>query len=164
MQHEESPLSLKAVRRREREITDRAEIDAILRDGRVMRLALSLNDEPFLVPLYYVYEGGAVYFHSARQGTKVEILGKNDRVCLEVGLGEEVIEAESPCDFEARHRTVIARGRAREVKDQEGRQRAISLIVGKYAKKQLEVPAANLAATLVMRIELESIKGKSHGF
>ena len=100
-----------AMRRREREITDRAEIDAILDAGRVMRLALVDGDRPFMVPVFYAYDGHALYFHSAQKGSKIEILERNPNVCIEVGLDHGVIEDDKACDFEARHRTVIAHRR-----------------------------------------------------
>ena len=58
------------MRRKDREIVDRAEIDAILHAGRVMRIALADNNVPFLVPAFYAYDGEAVYFHSAGRDTR----------------------------------------------------------------------------------------------
>ena len=43
-----------AMRREDREITDRATMDAILQRGNLMHLALCDQEVPFLVPVFYL--------------------------------------------------------------------------------------------------------------
>lgn len=158
------PVDLGApVRRKERAITDRAEIDAILNEGKVLHLAMSHANRPFLVPMFYAYAGGALYLHSAAQGTKVAILKENPFVCFEVSLNHGVIPDEKACDFEARHRTAIGMGKVIFVEDHAEKVRALDAIVARFTDKKFEYPAPALTAATVLRIEIESIKGKKHG-
>lgn len=153
-----------AMRRKDRLITDRAEIDAILASSKVMHLALSDQDVPFLVPLFYAYDGTSMYFHSAKAGTKIEILKRNPKVCFEVSIDHGFIESDKACDFEARHRTVIGFGKATFVEKEEEKIKILNRIVGLFTEKQFEYPKANLNSTAVVRIDIASIKGKKHGF
>ena len=152
------------MRRKDREIADRAAIDAVLADETVMHLALSDENVPFVVPVFFAYDGAALYFHSAPAGTKIDILRRNDRVCFSVTAGVGVIEDEQACDFEARHRTVIGSGRARFVEDPAEKARILDLIVGRFTDRAFTYPPNRLAQTAVVRVEVEQIKGKSHGF
>lgn len=152
------------MRRRSREIADRAEIEAIIRADRVMHLALAHDNVPFLVPVFYGFDGSALYFHSASAGTKIEILKANDRVCFEITVDHGVVTAEAACDFEAQHRTVIGSGRARFVEDEAEKIRALDLIVAKFTDRGFEYPKAKLGITTVIRIDIERITGKSYGF
>lgn len=151
------------MRRKEREITDRHEIDSILTCGRVMHLALSDGDAPFLVPLFYAYDGTSIFFHSANVGTKIEILRRNPRVCFSVSLDHGFIESEQACDFEARHRTVIGHGTASFIDSDEEKIRALDRIVGRFSEKHFTYPKANLRGTAVIRISIATLKGKKHG-
>ena len=151
------------MRRKDREITNREEIDAILHSAKVMHLALADNNVPFLVPLFYAYDGTAIYFHSAASGTKIEILKRNNRVCFEVSLDHGVIQSDKACDFEAKHRTVIGCGKAAFVEDEEAKIKALDLIVAKLSDKTFAYPKENLSQTVVVRIDCESIQGKKHG-
>ncbi len=153
-----------AMRRKEREITDRAEIDTILASTNVMHLALADGDVPFLVPVFFAYDGASMCFHSASAGTKIEILKRNPKVCFEVSQYQGVIESEQACDFEARHRTVIGFGTAGFVDDEAEKVQILDQIVSRFTSKQFEYPQTNLRYTSVVRIEIESIKGKKHGF
>ncbi len=45
------------MRRKEREITDSTEIEAIIRSANLMHIALADNDMPFLVPVFFGFDG-----------------------------------------------------------------------------------------------------------
>jgi nitroimidazol reductase NimA-like FMN-containing flavoprotein (pyridoxamine 5'-phosphate oxidase superfamily) len=151
------------MRRKDREITNRSEIDAILHSANLMRIALADGDTPFLVPVFYAFDGVAIYFHSAQTGTKIEIMKRNDKVCFEVSLDHGIIENDIACDFEVKHRTVIGFGRIAFVVDEAEKIKALDRIVERFSEKKFEYPKANLSCTTVIRIDIESIKGKKHG-
>jgi len=152
------------MRRKEREITDRKEMDEIIRSAKLMRIALVDGNMPFLVPVFYGFDGTSLYFHSAKVGTKIEIIKRNNNICFEISIDHGVIESEEPCDFEARHRTVIGIGKAVFVEEETEKIKALDLIVAQFTDTKFEYPKANLRRTAVLRIDIDSIKGKKHGF
>jgi len=153
-----------ALRRKDREITDRTEIDAIINEATVLHLALANGNTPFVVPVFYAYDGAALYFHSAKAGSKIEILKRNNAVCFCITVDHGIIESEVPCDFEARHRTVIGTGTAAFIEDEDGKRTALDAIVARFTDRKFDYPKANFKATAVIRIAIDSIKGKKHGF
>lgn len=157
-------MAARPMRRRSREIVDRTEIDAILHSDRVMHLALAQDNLPFIVPVFYGFDGKSLYFHSASAGSKIEILKRNNRVCFEITSEHGVVTADAACDFEAKHRTVIGFGRASFVEDDAEKTRALDLIVSRFTDQRFDYPAAKLAITTVIRIDIDSIKGKAYGF
>ncbi len=70
------------MRRFEYEIQELPEIEEIIGLAKVCRLAMSVGDQPYLVPLCFGYEPGALYFHSAGEGKKLDMLETNDNVCF----------------------------------------------------------------------------------
>jgi hypothetical protein len=60
------------------------EMENFLKNHSYGRLGLCLGNEPYVVPVAYGYEQGVLYFHSAKQGRKIELMNKNNRVCFEV--------------------------------------------------------------------------------
>jgi len=162
---EDLEIRRRPIRRKEREIKDRAEIDTILKAGNVLYLALADNNVPFVVPLNYAFDGTAVYFHSARAGTKIEILKRNPLVSFTVSLDQEILpDPDNACDFETKHRTVVGHGRAVFVEDEADKRTALDLIVAQFTDRKFDYPETTLRNTTVVRIELETIKGKKHGF
>lgn len=152
------------MRRKDREITNRTEINKIIASANLMRIALVDGDMPFLVPVFYAFDGSALYFHSAQAGSKIDILKLNNDVCFEISVDNDIIESEEACDFEAKHRTVIGLGKALFIEEETEKIKALDMIVGRFTARKFEYPKANLDRTAVIRIDIKSIKGKKHGF
>ena len=60
------------MRRKDKEIKDQQEIESILGKADVCRLAFSDNDIPYIVPVNYGYRDHCLYFHSAKEGKKID--------------------------------------------------------------------------------------------
>ena len=81
----------------EREITDPAVIESVIRHAQVCRLAMARDSQPYLVPLCFGYEPGAIYLHCAREGMKLDFLRANSSVCFEISSQPEIIKGERAC-------------------------------------------------------------------
>ena len=64
---------------------------AILEKGSSGVLALWDGEEPYAVPLSYVYHGGKLYFHCARAGRKLEAIKVCPRASFCVVAADDVI-------------------------------------------------------------------------
>lgn len=152
-----------SMRRKDREITDPTEMDQIIYEGKLMHLALVDGEWPAIFPVFYGYDGKHLYFHSAMQGHKINLIKQSGKVCFEISIDHGIIEDPLPCDFEARHRTVIGHGQATFVTNTEEKTTALDLIVAQFTPKKFEYPPARLNHTNVVKIEIVNIKGKKHG-
>lgn len=121
------------MRRRDREITDISTILELVSECKVCRLAMIDDGVPYIVPLSYGYEyaDGALtlYFHSAREGRKIDILKANPLVCAELDGRGALVEAGSPCSYGYAFASVIANGSVEFLEDEEERLRALGMIM-----------------------------------
>ena len=120
------------LRRAEKEIRDRGEVEAVLTEAEVGRLGTCADGEPYVVPLSFTYSDGRIVFHGAREGKKMKNIAGNPRVCFEVDVAE-AMPSEDPCGYSFRYRSVIANGEAEVIEDHERRVEALRLLVEKYA-------------------------------
>ena len=60
-----------------------AEAHQLLADETVAHLACVVNDEPYVVPINYLFLDGSIYSHSL-PGLKIDALRKHPRLCLQV--------------------------------------------------------------------------------
>jgi nitroimidazol reductase NimA-like FMN-containing flavoprotein (pyridoxamine 5'-phosphate oxidase superfamily) len=152
------------MRRSEKEIKDGAVIAELLQSCPVGRLGTVGKDGyPVVKPLNYVYHEGKIYFHTAKEGEKIEDIKRSDRVCFEVDLPLAYVKAEGlPCRAAYLYRSVIIKGRARIVEDREEKLRALKLLLEKYQPEggYGEIPKSGLARTGVVRIDIEEMTGK----
>ena len=109
------------------------EIDEFLTNGHTVILATTRQSgEPFMTPLWYVYENGAMYLRTRAKSAKAKHIANNPRVCLLVESGERWVDLQAVvmnCDA--------------EVVDDEAENRRIQKLLGeKYAEFRGEVRKA----------------------
>jgi uncharacterized protein len=151
------------VRRKEKEITERAELEAVIHEARVCRMGLCDGQLPYIVPLCFGYAADTFYFHCAAEGRKLEILAQNPAVCLELEAGVALRPSTKACDWGMTFRSVIAFGRAERVEAPEAKRRALDLIMARYAPGSFDYPDAALAKTVVLKVRVDSMTGKRSG-
>ena len=152
------------MRRADKEIADRGEIDKILRKATVCRLGLVDGAIPYVVPLSFGYEGNALYFHSAREGRKVALLKRNAIVCFEFDVDAEPVRSETSCGWTMRYRSVIGSGTASFVEDPGEKSAAMKIIMRQYAGGPHEFPEEALGKIAVIKVAIGEISGKVSGF
>lgn len=102
------------MRRKDREITEIKKICEILESCKVFRIAMSVNDVPYIVPLNYGYqyldEHFEFYFHCAGNGKKIDILRENNLVCFEVDGDHQLTTGDVACEYGYHYKSVIGMG------------------------------------------------------
>ena len=153
------------MRRADREITDFEEIVAILRKCNVCRVAMFDDEYPYILPLNYgmKVENGVVklYFHGAMQGTKYELVARNNHVSFEVDCEHEMVignEAES-CTWGMAYKSVIGRGILEIVPDDE-KIEALTTFMNHFGQKECRFNPKVVEHTGVMKLTVTSLTGK----
>ena len=152
------------MRKKDREITDIDEIERIIKKAIRCRIGLVDNDEPYVVPVSFGYERNALYFHSALEGRKVELIKKNNKICFEIDTDVEVVKGKKPCAWTMKYRSVIGVGRAYILGNDEEKSHGLKLIMRQYTEGNFSFPKSALDSVLVVRVDIESITGKKSGY
>jgi hypothetical protein len=151
------------VRRKEKEIVDRAELEAVISEARVCRMGLCDGGLAYIVPLCFGYADDTFYFHCAGEGRKLEILARNPDVCLELEAGVALKPGAKACDWGMTYRSVVGFGRVERVEAPELKRRALDLIMARYAPGTYDYPPAALEKTVVLKVHVRSLTGKRSG-
>lgn len=164
------------MRRREHEIIDPGEMKRVIESGQICRLALAVHNEPYLVALSYgvVFAGAGnvgsasndlptLYFHSAPNGRKLEMLKENPRVCFAIEGRTELERADRPCDWTFRYESVVGYGRVMVVTDQAEKLAGLDAVMRQHgATGDLDYSDTMIARTTILRLTVESMTGKSN--
>lgn len=153
------------MRRKDKEITDIQEIEEIIRRSLVCRLALSDDGIPYVISLCFGYEDHTLYFHAAGEGKKLAILRKNNQVCVEFDIDQELVRGTKACDWGMKYRSVIGFGRATVLNDLEGKNAALQVIMRQYGDQEnFEFSAKLLQKTAIIKVDIEQLSGKVAGY
>ena len=149
------------MRRNEREITDRKEIDDIIRSCRVCHLAMCVDGQPYIIPLNFGYDGRFLYFHTAPEGRKINIIKGNNRVSFEFDILHDIVTAEQACKWGAKYESVMGSGTAEIVDDLDAKKEALEWIMRQYGNGAWDFKEEILKKTLVLRVRILEISGKA---
>lgn len=153
------------MRKKEKQIPKEA-AESLLAGCRVGRLGtVSAGGWPMIKPLNFAYKAGRLYFHSAREGEKIDDIKRDGRVCFEADLPLAYVRAkDQPCQASYVYRSVIVKGRAVLVRDEVERMEALDLLMEKYQPDGGcgGYPREKLAITEVVRIDIEEMTGKEN--
>ena len=150
----------KTMRRADRAIPD-SEAKEILQAGEYGVLStVSVDGQPYGVPVSYSYTGDVIYFHCAVEGHKLENLSGNNRVSFCVVGKTQVL----PDKFATNYESVIIFGKAFEVTDDE-KHTALVELLKKYSpgfmEKGLRYIEGDSGKAKVYKIVIESMTGKA---
>jgi len=149
------------MRRKEKEITDRTALEEILHKAWICRLAMSADDQPYVIPLCFGYRDRILYIHCAQEGMKIDMLKKNSRVCFEVDADHEIVRGESACEWGMKGKSVVGFGRAHLINDAEDKTRALDIIMEHYGvNRPFAYKDKAFEKALVIKVEIESLTGK----
>ncbi len=81
-------------------------------------LAMAKDNIPYVVPVHYAYDGSVLYVYTT-EGKKAEIIRVNPEICLQA---EDVKDNEN-------WKSVMVTGTAEQITDEDGRQRALDVIL-----------------------------------
>jgi hypothetical protein len=148
------------VRRKEKEIKDVKAIESIIRSSNVCHLALSDGDQPYIVPLCFGYRLDVLYFHSALEGKKIEIIKKNPNVCFEFEKDIDIIKGEKPCGWGMKYISVIGSGKASIIDDAEDKINAVKIIMRQYSDQDFDFKVDDLNRIAIIKVEIREMTGK----
>ncbi len=148
--------------RRNKQSLSEAEAIEILKNSTSGVLGVTGDDGyPYTVPLSHVYQDGKLFFHCALEGHKIDGISRNDKVSFCVIDQDQVI----PEKFATHYRSAIVFGRARILKDDNEKRRALESLVARFSpgyllEGQQEIER-DLHRTCIIEVKIEHLTGKA---
>jgi hypothetical protein len=152
------------MRRKDRELKSKAELLSILEEADVCRIAMNSGSAPYIVPLNFGFSWAdqlVLYFHSAGEGRKINLLKENNAVGFELDTSHALAKAEKACDWGMKYRSIIGTGRVEFIEDEAGKKLALQAIMQKYGfPGEAVFDGAMLRNTKVYKLVVQEISGK----
>ena len=133
---------------------------SVLDKAPFVTLSMVNEDKPYSVPVSIARDNDILYFHCALEGTKIDILNKNNNVTLTA-----VSKCKPrPIDFTLEYESAVVNGKAFSVTDEKEKIYALKLICEKYALSNMDnfenAINRSLHRTNIIKIEIDDIYGK----
>lgn len=158
------PTSRTTLRRLpKRGVFDRGAVHAILDEGLICHVGVTVDGKPVVLPTGYARDGDWIYLHgSAKNAALAAMVGRD--ACVTVTLLDGIVLARSTFHHSFNYRSVVLYGRGEAIDEPAAKERALERIVEHIVPgRSAEARGANaqeLKATRVVRFPVEECSAK----
>ncbi|MFX0198653.1 MAG: pyridoxamine 5'-phosphate oxidase family protein [Candidatus Hodarchaeota archaeon] len=139
---------------------DRQEIEEFLKEAPIGRLGTVYEQQPYIVPINFLYHEGKIYFHG-KNGKKITNLKSNNKVCFEIDEFKEILSADTACQFTVRARSVITIGKVKFIEEPMEKQRILEKFMAKYSPGgPKSFNESQIRSVIIGEIQIETMEGK----
>ena len=158
------------MRKQDREITDINEKINLIKKCKVCRIGLSENNMPYVIPLSYgyVFENNilTLFFHSATEGKKFDIIKNNNNACFEIDCDTRLIEADKACNYGYAFKSIIGFGKIMILENDDEKINGLNQIMKHQTEKETvyNFTPNDLKNVCVYKMVVQEFTGKQKEF
>lgn len=155
------------MRRKDREVVDNDKINEIISKCNCCRLGFNDDGRVYIVPLNFGFEvkndERIFYFHSAKEGRKIDLIKKSKYCAFELDTNYELETANKACNYSAFFQSIIGEGSISIVDDIDDKKYALSKIMKHNTKKEdWDFDDKIVNAVCTFKLCITSISCKEH--
>lgn len=150
------------MRRHEREITDPIIIEEIFSKAIICRVAFHGEEYPYVVPMNFGYKDGALYFHCATEGKKLELIRKNNKVAFEITEKQELVPSEKSCEWTEHYRSIFGVGEMEMLSDYTQKLKGLDALMQHHGKVKNAYDPKLVDRLLVLKLTIKEMTAKQH--
>ena len=122
------------MRRKDRELTGRENIEPILQACKACRIAMIADGKPYVIPMNYGYTwddtGLTLYFHSGLRGKKIDALRANPQVCFELDVEDGVTgTGDVACKYSYAFSSIVGEGKMQFARNNDEKRHGFDVIM-----------------------------------
>lgn len=146
-------------------IENRDKINTIIRECKTCFLAMTDGGFPYVLPMNFALDGDFVILHSAQSGRMWETLKKNQNVCINWTLGEDIKwqNVTVGCSYRVQSKSVLVEGKAEFVNDFNEKTRCLELLMAQYSNREFKFSKPAVENVGIIKVAIEKISAKEFG-
>lgn len=146
-------------------IENRDKINTIIRECKTCFLAMTDGGFPYVLPMNFALDGDYVILHSAQSGRMWETLKKNQNVCINWTLGEDIKwqNVTVGCSYRVQSKSVLVEGKVEFVNDFNEKTRCLELLMAQYSEREFKFSKPAVENVGIIKVAMEKISAKEFG-
>ena len=120
------------------------------------------NNQPYVVPFNFGYKDKCIYLHSAQNGKKMDILRKNNKVCVSFSTDHQIAfqHPDVACSYLLKYRSVQAFGHVEFIEDPAEKVKVMNIIMQKYSGRDFKYGPPAIKEVACYKVVIDKIYGK----
>ena len=146
-----------------KDIIELDKLEEIISKCKICRVGMVDGDEPYVLAMNFGYEDQTVWLHCAKEGKKIEVLKRNNKVCLEFDADHKLFARHEhvACSWRFAYRSVLIHRNAIFVDDYDEKIKGLNIFMRNYSDKAFEYSKPSVNNIFIIKVPIESITGRS---
>ena len=120
-------------------IEDKERVEEIISRCEICYVGITdLEGDPYVIPMNFGYQDGVIYLHSGPTGSSIDMLNKNNKVCITFSIDHELVfqHPQVACSYRMKAKSVICRGKVGFIEDLDEKRQALDIIMKHYIDRE----------------------------
>jgi uncharacterized protein len=146
---------------------NQTDIEKIINKCEVCYVAMvDEQNMPYVLPFNFGYNNKRLYFHGTKTGRKINLLKKNNNVCVTFSTDHSLVYQNDSvaCSFTMKFRSVVAFGKVVFVEDYDEKVVILNKIMTKYTGKEYNYSKPAVINVEIFYVDIEKWTGKESGY
>jgi nitroimidazol reductase NimA-like FMN-containing flavoprotein (pyridoxamine 5'-phosphate oxidase superfamily) len=120
-------------------IEDKERVEEIISRCDICYVGITdLEGDPYVIPMNFGYQDGVIYLHSGPTGSSIDMLNKNNKVCITFSIDHELVfqHPQVACSYRMKAKSVICRGKVGFIEDLDEKRQALDIIMKHYIDRE----------------------------
>ncbi len=146
-----------------KDIVELHKLEDIIKKCKICRVGMVDVDSPYVLAMNFGYEDQTIWLHCAKEGKKIDILKRNNKVCIEFDTDHKLFfrHEHVACSWRYAYRGVLVHGRAMFVDDYDEKIKGLNIFMKNYSDRDFEYSKPAVNNIQIIKIPIESITGRS---
>ena len=145
-----------------KDILDFSDQKKIIKRAKICHVGMIDGDKPYVLAFNFGYKNKTIYLHTSKYGGKLEILKKNNNVCVEFDVDHDLFyrDKEVACSWRWKYRSVIAHGKAEIIDDYDEKINGLKIFMKNYSDIDFKFSKPSVNNIKIIKIRIEKITGR----
>ncbi len=146
-----------------KDITETNQLEAIIKRCQICRIGMIDGNRPYVLAFNFGYHNKTIYLHCAKEGKKIDVLQKNNQVCIEFDTDHELFARHEhvACSWRWKYRGVLAWGKAVFVDDNDEKLHALKIFMQNYSDRDFKFSKPAVDNIQIIKIKIDEWTGRS---
>jgi uncharacterized protein len=147
-------------------VNDDQEMEQIIRTCDICYIAVSDSDAtPYALPMNFGYHDKVIYLHSAPTGKIVDIISRNNKICIVFSHGHQLAyqNEEVACSYRMQSKSVIVQGKVEFIENDEDKIKALDILMAQYTDKSFSYSEPAVRNVKVWKVHIDDFSCKLFG-
>ncbi len=120
---------------------------------------------PYVIPMNFGYKDEVLYLHSGQEGSSIEMLKQNNKVCITFCTRQELVyqNVQVACSYRMKGSSVICRGEVHFPEDLQEKRDALDILMKQYTDRPFTYSDPAVRNVKIWKIPIDSMTVKEYG-